>query len=343
MAAVLLCSLAYNVVRFWDYTVFKIIVAEADVSNATQENYSVVFAWPMLRNNKEYVRVYVHWLYFVFIFALPFSALLIFNGLVSYTIRQARKQRLLLSRRQSKEHQTAAMMTIVVLVFLMCNSLAFVLNALEVFGVSGDNEDASGGSLMPLQGGALKPRHSHLFYFLIDANNLLIMVHCSFNFFIYYHFNQRFRLYIAIRLRCIKHNFDSRWRGCCFRNWKADDDPRAENEEAAALDEIGLELLRLKRDVSSRTMVSYLNRVSTREYEHGANRKRATHRIPSVSFADEPSVPRRCYSRAPRANSSRTSLSVSGYREEYCSSFIMDEDSRSANVNSISAEHHADR
>lgn len=184
-----------------------------------------------LRENQTYIQIYVHWMYFIFIFAIPFLVLSLVNCMVIMTIRRARRNRRQLTRQQRKEHATATMMILVACAYIACTSLAFVLNAMELWGASGGREvelppqvdfaavsdiddetntvndtlsvDSNFGPFDSLSSRGLDQapkrttrRHSNLFYFLIDLNNLLVMIHCSVNFLIYYKFNRRFRAHV---------------------------------------------------------------------------------------------------------------------------------------------------
>lgn len=85
---------------------------------------SAVVALPRLREDKHYIRIYVHWMYFIFIFAVPFIVLSLVNGMVVLTIQKAKRDRRHLTRQQRKEHATAALMVIVAFVYIS-KSLTF--------------------------------------------------------------------------------------------------------------------------------------------------------------------------------------------------------------------------
>lgn len=185
LAAIMVFSIAYNAPRFWEYSILRI---QAD----DDPDVVLIIAMPTLRSDSNYMRIYGHWMYFVFMFAVPFSILVFLNGNVVRAVRQARSHRQALSRQQTKEQGTAVMMVSVAIVFLTCNLLAFVLNALEVFGGSGAQRVALPGGESDNNGTAV--RHSSFFYVLVDFNNLLVMTHCSANFYVYYNFSERFRV-----------------------------------------------------------------------------------------------------------------------------------------------------
>lgn len=179
-------SVCYNIVRFWEYEYFS-------KENRLQ---------PLLKSNTLYMRLYIHWMYFVLIFLLPFLVLLIFNVLVVRSIQIARQHRLLLSRQQCREHNTALMMIILVLVFFFCNVLAFILNAIESvlptesckteteMTTDSFNSSTFMSTTTEIIECMAKP---NFFLFLEDLNNLLIELNSSVNFFIYFAFSNRFR------------------------------------------------------------------------------------------------------------------------------------------------------
>lgn len=86
-----------------------------------------------LRNNDIYKHVYVHWMYLVVNWLIPFVTLLVFNIMIYRQVRRANRERLRLSRSEKREISLAVMLMGVVIVFFLCNILALVLNVLEVF------------------------------------------------------------------------------------------------------------------------------------------------------------------------------------------------------------------
>ncbi|TMS38460.1 hypothetical protein L596_005180 [Steinernema carpocapsae] len=71
------------------------------------------------------------------------------------------------------------MLVAIVLLFLSCNTLAFVVNLLENLGMDND-----------------------LYVSLVTYNNLLVMVNASCNIFIYILFSDKYRLLIQHYLSC---------------------------------------------------------------------------------------------------------------------------------------------
>lgn len=178
-------SIGYNAIRFFDYDLVEEIETD-ETTGTAQKRLVVVHA---LRANHAYLSIYSHWMYFVFIFAVPFAALFLLNGLVVAVIRKAQKCRATLSRQRRTEYATATMMIMVTFIFLICNSLAFAVNAMEAFGGIAYESVKNGTDVVA----GVSPVHTPLFYFLIDLSNLLVMTHCTSNFFIYLAFCKRFR------------------------------------------------------------------------------------------------------------------------------------------------------
>lgn len=116
-------------------------------------------------------------MYLVTHFIAPFTILICVNMLMILSIAKARRQRVLLGRKQKSEHKTTIMMGVVVLVFLLTNTLPFVLNFVEAVNPSYFNND-----------------ETYLIGFaLLDLGNLLVVVNTSTTAFIYYACSQRYR------------------------------------------------------------------------------------------------------------------------------------------------------
>ncbi|OZC09162.1 hypothetical protein X798_03909 [Onchocerca flexuosa] len=112
------------------------------VNNCFRSNINAfipVLAPSDLRLNQTYRLIFFGWAYTILMFVLPFTLLIILNSQVLLAIRRSNR----LHRRQSmvpdeslkhaerKERQISIMLIAIVLVFLSCNTLAFVVNILE--------------------------------------------------------------------------------------------------------------------------------------------------------------------------------------------------------------------
>uniref|UniRef100_A0A336L365 CSON002596 protein n=1 Tax=Culicoides sonorensis TaxID=179676 RepID=A0A336L365_CULSO len=163
---ILLFSFIFNIPRFF----------EAMVLEDNHKEYGTIYCirGTALRNNLVYIKFYVHWMYLIFNFFLPFTTLAFFNIMIYRQIRKANKERLRISRSEKREISLAMMLICVVIVFLLCNILALLLNILEAF-----------------------------FHMTLDnvnhVSNLLVTINSSVNFIIYVIFGEKFkRIFFAM-------------------------------------------------------------------------------------------------------------------------------------------------
>nr|ACZ63485.1 npr-3 [Meloidogyne incognita] len=114
-------SIAYNIVRFWEYT----LIESSDGSLSFQRN---------LRNPNDhpwYMLGYYSLLFLLSHFLLPFGTIISLNGLLAHRILNLRSIREQLTNKQLREHNTTAMLLLVTLSFALCNVLPFLLNLAE--------------------------------------------------------------------------------------------------------------------------------------------------------------------------------------------------------------------
>uniref|UniRef100_A0A914HEV4 G-protein coupled receptors family 1 profile domain-containing protein n=1 Tax=Globodera rostochiensis TaxID=31243 RepID=A0A914HEV4_GLORO len=169
IGAILLFSVGYNLIRFWEYRINPSDVPSEPVNAAT-----------MLSQ-----------------FLVPLCVLCALNFQVASAILAAVEQRREmwaeeLSAAEQREHKTAKMMLMVVLVFLFCYSLSFCLNVLEI--------------VLP------DLFRSQVGYLLNDVNNILIVLNSSSSFVFYAQFSSRYRaqlVYLLRQFRCVDLLF--RW------------------------------------------------------------------------------------------------------------------------------------
>ncbi|GIY11039.1 FMRFamide receptor [Caerostris extrusa] len=155
-----LMAIFFNIPRFWE-----VEHSEYFAPDMNRTVYKVVAS--QLRVNKLYYEVYHIWLYLLVMYFIPFLVLMIFNILIWKTVRRANKERQTLSRKQQEEFSLAMMLLCVVVVFLICNILALVINIIEYFDIF----------LLPL----------------VRVSNLLVTVNSSVNFVIYCIFGRKFK------------------------------------------------------------------------------------------------------------------------------------------------------
>ncbi|XP_068081537.1 FMRFamide receptor [Anabrus simplex] len=164
---IIVFSTLYNLPRFWE--------VRRELEYSEEYNTTVYIVVPTeLRNNHTYISVYIHWLYLVFLYFLPFSCLAVLNTAIYRQVRKANKERQRLSRLQKKEIGLATMLFCVVIVFFLCNILALVNNVVEAFYCISIDQ-------------------------LVKTSNLLITINSSVNFIIYVIFGEKFkRLFLKL-------------------------------------------------------------------------------------------------------------------------------------------------
>jgi len=159
-------SVGYNLPRFWEVTWSE--------TWSPMLNRTITEVIPTsLRLNQIYIEVYINWLYLIFLYLTPITILTIFNIRIYREVRLAQSLRADLSRTQARELGLASMLLCVVMVFLLCNFPAMVVNILEHFG--------------------------HQYHPLTQTNNLLVTINSSVNFIIYCIFGHKFkRIFITL-------------------------------------------------------------------------------------------------------------------------------------------------
>ncbi|CAI2353476.1 unnamed protein product [Caenorhabditis sp. 36 PRJEB53466] len=156
VAVVVFFSIAYNAVRFWEWTI------DFEATNKSVEER----VQPLLRSNPHFMLWYQNVATLFSQFLLPLIVLCVLNLQVARTIIEASEQRRELVASVKREHSTAKMMIMVVIVFLVCYTFSFVLNIAEIY-----NDTL----------------FSTAFGFLLnDINNVLVVVNSSSAFVFYY-------------------------------------------------------------------------------------------------------------------------------------------------------------
>jgi len=164
-------SIIYNIPRWLEITWTPAETGVGAYASPTQ-----------LRENKDYIDIYVNWMYLVFMYIIPFSCLAILNLLTFLEIRRASQRRARLSSQEQKEHNLATMFLVVVLVFFICNALPLVNNIMEAVG---------GLSFADIPDG------------LLAVANLFVTINSSINFLIYCLFGNKFRT-IFMQIFCCR-------------------------------------------------------------------------------------------------------------------------------------------
>uniref|UniRef100_A0A915B6A0 G-protein coupled receptors family 1 profile domain-containing protein n=3 Tax=Parascaris univalens TaxID=6257 RepID=A0A915B6A0_PARUN len=172
-------SVLFNTTRFFEVRV---------VNNCFRSNineFIPVLNPSDLRLNATYRLIFFGWAYTILMFVVPFSILIVLNSQVLFAVRRSNRlhhrgaQDEAAKRAERKERQTSIMLVAIVLVFLSCNTLAFVVNILENVGY--DNE---------------------LYVSLVTYNNFLVIVNASCNIAIYMLFSDKYRLLLRHYLLC---------------------------------------------------------------------------------------------------------------------------------------------
>lgn len=170
---IVIFSLIYNLPRFWEVSL--------DSSIHPVYNITVYCVRPTsLRENSIYITVYIHWMFLVFHYFLPFTSLAILNACIYKQVRRANAERQRLSRLQRREIGLATMLLCVVMVFFLCNVLSLVLNLLEA-------------------------SYNIIYQSLVKTSNLLVTINSSVNFVIYVIFGEKFKR-LFLKLFC-SHSF----------------------------------------------------------------------------------------------------------------------------------------
>uniref|UniRef100_A0A1B0CRX1 G-protein coupled receptors family 1 profile domain-containing protein n=2 Tax=Lutzomyia longipalpis TaxID=7200 RepID=A0A1B0CRX1_LUTLO len=152
-------AILYNLPRFFEVSVIEHVFKGGVV-------YCVIAS--EMRSNPNYIEIYIHWLYLIFIYVLPFSQLAILNALIYAQVRRANRERQRLSRTEKREIGLATMLLCVVIVFFLCNVLAMINNIMEAFYDTTND-------------------------YLVNTSNLLVTINSSVNFIIYVIFGEKFK------------------------------------------------------------------------------------------------------------------------------------------------------
>uniref|UniRef100_A0A7E4WA33 G_PROTEIN_RECEP_F1_2 domain-containing protein n=1 Tax=Panagrellus redivivus TaxID=6233 RepID=A0A7E4WA33_PANRE len=172
-------SIAFNTTRFMEVKV---------VNNCYRSNIGAmmpVLVPTDLRLDKMYRLIFFGWAYTIMMFVVPFSILIIVNTTVGFTIRRSNRMHTYQTsdasakKAEAKERQTTIMLIAIVMLFLSCNTLAFVVNILE-------NINAA----------------DELYNTLVCFNNLLVIVNASSNIFIYMLFSDKYRILLQYYFCC---------------------------------------------------------------------------------------------------------------------------------------------
>ncbi|KAJ3664733.1 hypothetical protein Zmor_000279 [Zophobas morio] len=168
VVGIIVFSAVYNLPKLWESTIKEEWYPEKNVTVYCPRASA-------LRENELYIRVYIHWLYLIFLYLLPFMGLAILNAAIYRQVRKANKERQRLSRLQKREIGLATMLLCVVAVFFVCNLLPLVINIIDTY------------------------RPWWNLSILVNTSNLLVTINSSVNFIIYVIFGEKFkRLFLVL-------------------------------------------------------------------------------------------------------------------------------------------------
>ncbi|CAG9861011.1 unnamed protein product [Phyllotreta striolata] len=170
VVGIIIFSAMYNLPKLWETTVQK--------EWSERDNFTVYCVRESaLRGNETYIHVYIHWLYLICMYLVPFVSLAVLNACIYRQVLRANQERQRLSRHQKREIGLATMLLGVVVVFFICNLLPLVINIIECFNVR-----------IPFE-----------LDYLLQVSNLLVTINSSVNFIIYVIFGEKFkRLFLIL-------------------------------------------------------------------------------------------------------------------------------------------------
>ncbi len=161
-------AISYNLVRFWEYRL---------ISCPLNYTCGSVFSVEELRGNTGYQLWYGTVAYFLSQFLLPCLIMAVFNGLIIRTVIASKHTRAALTALEVTEHKTSVMMVVIVLIFVLCYSLSFVLNLYEA-----------------LNPNAFYHRiHGPKLFFINDLSNTLIVANSATTFIVYLILSKKYR------------------------------------------------------------------------------------------------------------------------------------------------------
>ncbi|XP_066151033.1 FMRFamide receptor [Euwallacea fornicatus] len=175
LIVIVIFSVLYNVTRLW----------EGKVASEWSSEYNMTIYCPVqseFRDNQYYRTVYIHWMYLICMYLVPFWSLAILNIAIYRQVQSANRERQRLSRLQQRDIGLASMLMRVVVVFFICNLLPMVINIVETFDIH--LEDISEFFDVNM---------------MINLSNLLVTINSSVNFVIYVIFGEKFqRLFLIL-------------------------------------------------------------------------------------------------------------------------------------------------
>uniref|UniRef100_A0A915CRU5 G-protein coupled receptors family 1 profile domain-containing protein n=1 Tax=Ditylenchus dipsaci TaxID=166011 RepID=A0A915CRU5_9BILA len=191
IVGVILSAVVFNTTRFFEVHIVQVcqmvpINVQLPVLRPTE-----------LRMNELYRKIFYEWAYTLIMFAIPFTILIIVNSMVIKAIHKSRRIHAKLNmyddgaRKQelAKEISTSIMLVAIVVAFLTCNTLAFVVNIME------------------------KLELDDLYVLFVPWSNMLVMTNASINICIYCMFSDKYRQLMFFYLNICGQNARSKSNG----------------------------------------------------------------------------------------------------------------------------------
>ncbi|KAF1759697.1 hypothetical protein GCK72_016164 [Caenorhabditis remanei] len=176
-------SVIFNTTRFFEVHISNVCY------RANIDYYMPSLQPTALRNSHLYKQLFFGWVYTVVMYVVPFTLLIALNSMVLSAVRRSRRMHMVSQcgaeseefskKAERKERQTSIMLVAIVLLFISCNTLAFVCNVVENMELYGQ-----------------------LYETLVTLNNLLVIINASCNICVYMLFSDKYRMLLRYYLFC---------------------------------------------------------------------------------------------------------------------------------------------
>ncbi|CAD6198834.1 unnamed protein product [Caenorhabditis auriculariae] len=176
-------SVIFNTTRFFEVYISNVCFRE-----------NIKFDMPSLqptslRMSSLYRQIFFGWAYTIVMYVVPFTLLIALNSMVLSAVRKSRRMHMVSQcgaeneeyskKAERKERQTSIMLVSIVVLFISCNTLAFVCNIME-------NVEEEG----------------PMYQSLVTFNNLLVIINASFNICVYMLFSDKYRTLLRHYVCC---------------------------------------------------------------------------------------------------------------------------------------------
>ncbi|PIC37599.1 hypothetical protein B9Z55_016171 [Caenorhabditis nigoni] len=176
-------SVLFNTTRFFEVHISNVCYRE------NIDYYMPSLQPTALRLDDFYIQIFFGWAYTIVMYVIPFTLLIALNSMVLAAVRRSRRMHMVSQcgaeseefskKAERKERQTSIMLIAIVLLFIFCNTLAFVCNIIENMGGNGP-----------------------LYRTLVTTNNLLVIINASCNICVYMLFSDKYRMLLRYYLYC---------------------------------------------------------------------------------------------------------------------------------------------